>query len=508
MLGPTDSRRADLVYPLAAVDAKLTEQLLETPRACFIQPSDAQLALCSLYANRWYTMKRLVRVSARLGIKPDMRVWDQFLIRRTGQRMVTFVTDVKKLEDGRKVAAAVFAFRGTRLNKTGNLRADLHLLRDLNAEMVVTQRATKKIQNHIKRLQEQQGVKWSFYTTGHSLGGFTAASCAILNTHIRHCTTFEAPGLTTFYHKLAEQSGDAELWDAKITNYVTIPNPINMCQKHLGEVYRVYTRTECKTDMLHVFKCLFGSCVRTVNWLLLANVLVTAGRVVVGGVTNFMACADVMSSERSWATFRALLRRECGLELAVGPAQLATSAYWTLRGASAFVAGKVGSTVTHVLQSHSMLHMTKAFDFETGLPKRCVKMVSWPLMDRLSRPFWDHLARAALESFVPTKTTEGFLVMFDRNAMVEARIQCLPDYIEAQQAFPDRQDSLDFLTHNLFDGADWFDDEDIAALNDDRGDLSMDEAATEAEIDSGAEDGTALKVQRKSDRRRASMHVY
>ena len=55
------------------------------------------------------------------------------------------------------------------MNKTGNLAADLHLLRDLNAEMVVTQRATKKIQNHIKRLQEQhQAVKWSFYTTGQS----------------------------------------------------------------------------------------------------------------------------------------------------------------------------------------------------------------------------------------------------------------------------------------------------------------------------------------------------
>ena len=69
----------------------------------------------------------------------------------------------------------------------------------------------------------------------------------------------------------------------------------------------MYTRTECKTDMLHVFKCLFGSCVRTLNWLLLANVLVTAGRVVVGGVSNFIACADVMSSERSWATFKVTL---------------------------------------------------------------------------------------------------------------------------------------------------------------------------------------------------------
>ena len=66
-----------------------------------------------------------------------------------------------------QVAAAVFAFRGTKLNKAGNLRADLHLLQDLNAEMVVTQRASKKVQDHIKRLQEQfQAVRWSFYTTG------------------------------------------------------------------------------------------------------------------------------------------------------------------------------------------------------------------------------------------------------------------------------------------------------------------------------------------------------
>ena len=67
------------------------------------------------------------------------------------------------------------------------------------------------------------------------------------------------------------------------------------------------------------------------------------------------------------------------------------------------------------LITSELLYHVQAFDFETGLPKRCVKMVSWPLMDRLSRPFWDHLARAALESFVPTKTTEGFLVMFDRS---------------------------------------------------------------------------------------------
>ena len=138
------------------------------------------------------------------------------------------------------------------------------------------------------------------------MGGFTAASCAILNINIRHCTTFEAPGLTTFYHKVAAQSGDTAFWDQRITNYVTIPNPINMCQKHLGEIHRVYTRTECRTDMLHIFKCLFGSCVRTMNWLLLANVVVTAVRLMIGGISSFRACADVLASQHSLATFKVM----------------------------------------------------------------------------------------------------------------------------------------------------------------------------------------------------------
>ena len=65
--------------------------------------NDAQLALCSLYANRWYTMKRLHRVCARLGLKAELKVWDQFLIKRTGQRMVTFISETKRLSDGRQV---------------------------------------------------------------------------------------------------------------------------------------------------------------------------------------------------------------------------------------------------------------------------------------------------------------------------------------------------------------------------------------------------------------------
>ena len=73
---------------------------------------------------------------------------------------------------------------------------------------------------------------------GHSLGGFAAATCLILCDRILTCTAFESPGLTTFYHRLAAQQGGEEFWRDRIISYLAIPNPINMCQKHLGRIIR------------------------------------------------------------------------------------------------------------------------------------------------------------------------------------------------------------------------------------------------------------------------------
>ena len=73
---------------------------------------------------------------------------------------------------------------------------------------------------------------------GHSLGGFTAISTAILCTEILECVAFESPGLTTFYHRLAEERGDSAFWQGRIINYLAVPNLINMCQIHLGRIYR------------------------------------------------------------------------------------------------------------------------------------------------------------------------------------------------------------------------------------------------------------------------------
>ncbi len=66
-----------------------------------------------------------------------------------------------------KVAAAVFALRGTRLTKAGTVQADIQLMKDRDAELYYSQRALKHVHKHIRRLTLQQpDVQWGFFTTG------------------------------------------------------------------------------------------------------------------------------------------------------------------------------------------------------------------------------------------------------------------------------------------------------------------------------------------------------
>lgn len=62
--------------------------------------------------------------------------------------------------------------------------------------------------------------------------------CTILCDRILASINFESPGLTTYYHRLAVEVGDEDYWQRRVTNYLAIPNPINMCQRHLGKIYR------------------------------------------------------------------------------------------------------------------------------------------------------------------------------------------------------------------------------------------------------------------------------
>ena len=56
------------------------------------------------------------------------------------------------------------------------------------------------------------------------------------------------------------QVGDDAYWSARITSYLANPNPINMCQRHLGRVMHVrFEAVESRTDTLHIVRCLMGT---------------------------------------------------------------------------------------------------------------------------------------------------------------------------------------------------------------------------------------------------------
>ena len=58
---------------------------------------------------------------------------------------------------------------------------------------------------------------------------------------------------------------------------------------------------------------------------------------------------------------------ECRWELAVAPAHLVLSVYWTLKTASAYLAGRLGMSFTQLFDSHAMWNIVHAFDFVTGV---------------------------------------------------------------------------------------------------------------------------------------------
>lgn len=62
-------------------------------------------------------------------------------------------------------------------------------------------------------------------------------------------------------------------YQARVTNYLTVPNPINMCQPHLGRIERIHTKLHLQTDMMHVVKCLLGTGIRLTNWVILAHLM-------------------------------------------------------------------------------------------------------------------------------------------------------------------------------------------------------------------------------------------
>ncbi|KAK9807020.1 hypothetical protein WJX72_010810 [[Myrmecia] bisecta] len=407
-----------------------------------VSPTHAQLALCSAMAYENDLTHSLEKLSKWTGIPTGgLQVYCQSEDSRVGLGLTTLISPFQTVGEGKQVAAAIFAFRGTVISKRSNVAADLDVWRNANRDLYFAARALKHVSLQMAHLREQYPhVQWGFFATGHSLGGFTASCCAIFFPELLHVVAFESPGLTSFYHKLAAATARGEqhrYWQERCVNFLTWPNPINCCQKHLGSMYRVQDvkkdSANRRAQALHAVRCIAGSTLQIINCILVAKLSVRLlGRALprVGWLGRLASKPALRMSQQD--------RDVLGAGIAVRPAaRLGASAL--LRNSGAYMAARLGTTAHEIVQQHGINTMLQMFDPETGHPRKCVKMASWPRARKVRRTLPGVLWSTFVESLLPIKSAAGIRVIFDKEAMVEARMKRLPGYVEETDKVPRRQ---------------------------------------------------------------------
>ena len=160
----------------------------------------------------------------------------------------------------------VIAHRGTDTTNLGALWTDLFgvVFEKYVAQMSSASTFAHKVVGMLGEVKRERRVSFQLFFTGHSLGGWLAQITSFTikylkiqeNTFLKsnneqncyhpHTVVFESPGCQdmllqmrdTFDVRLDGRSIDLEHLD--ITSYLSSPNRINTCNKHLGTVYRIF----------------------------------------------------------------------------------------------------------------------------------------------------------------------------------------------------------------------------------------------------------------------------
>lgn len=149
-----------------------------------------------------------------------------------GKEFGYFAVAFYKLHEESKTAEIIVAHRGTNFDELENVLADLAIAEGL--QPAILKDAVFKYISHVycagvNHNGETYEVKRIIHT-GFSLGGFIAGACAGLSEYSNtEAVTFDAPGIGNL-------KVNAKLVEKRIINYVTVPNLINTCNAHIGEV--------------------------------------------------------------------------------------------------------------------------------------------------------------------------------------------------------------------------------------------------------------------------------
>ena len=151
---------------------------------------------------------------------------------------------------------AILAFQGTKLeglrslvSKQSDLQEDIDSIlgNAITTQNALAYEATQEAVNYVR----EKGFHLS--TTGHSLGGYLAELAVAFcyrdfNYRNIKGIVFDSPGtvnkLDHFKSNIIHKSTYFSIDDLPIITYLSAPNLVNACNRHPGEVYRIYPKLE------------------------------------------------------------------------------------------------------------------------------------------------------------------------------------------------------------------------------------------------------------------------
>jgi hypothetical protein len=153
-----------------------------------------------------------------------------------------------------KTHHAVLAHRGTDIpnslkGKNASLKADL--IEILNHNIGVQQAASYVSTKEALEITQQLG--YNFSTTGHSLGAWLAELSLYFchmdfNYHKVRAVTFDSPGtkdqMDLFKSNIYNAETKVNTIQFDIVTYLSAPNIVNVCNQHVGKVYRLAPEIE------------------------------------------------------------------------------------------------------------------------------------------------------------------------------------------------------------------------------------------------------------------------
>jgi len=160
----------------------------------------------------------------------------------------------------------VIAHRGTKLTSLGALWTDIVgvVFKHFAPQMCSASTFAHKVVEVLQEVNRMKGICFQLFFTGHSLGGWLAQVTTFTTEYLEiegklfqgrnkdnecyhpHTVVFESPGCKDMLSEMRDKfyerlDGRSILEHLDITSYLSAPNRINTCNKHLGTVYRIFT---------------------------------------------------------------------------------------------------------------------------------------------------------------------------------------------------------------------------------------------------------------------------